>query len=172
MTATVPAWGAARFSVTAVDVFFGNPSDEQSRSLRDDFNGFYVSIEDPDTKYLRRNGWDEDAPIYKCFTAMLTGSTSGYEARSDSAAARLSEVGQFAGDLNRASGQSLIDFLNERVHVDALFDYRSVQAIITDMDSVSKNWLSSDAVVIPRYCQRKVEMSAFLPGRTVRFLQG
>ncbi len=61
--------------------------------------------------------------------------------RSSSAAETLADVSRFATDLNRLSGQPLIDFLNAELDVEAFLDYQVVQAIIIDGDSVVKNWL-------------------------------
>ncbi len=105
------------------------------------FHGCYFTIEDPNSEFLRRNGWDDDGALYKSRTAMLNGSTSRLEPRNDAAVDRITEVGSFGTDLNRLSGQPLIDFLNSRLNVDALIDYQAVQVIIIDGDSVVKNWL-------------------------------
>ncbi len=105
------------------------------------FHGVFFTIEDPSTEYLRRNDWDDDAPLYKCFTAMLNGSTAGYEPRTRSAEERITEIGAFASELNSTSGAALIEFLGERLHVEAMIDYQVVQAVVIDLDSVTKNWL-------------------------------
>ena len=105
------------------------------------FHGAYVTVEDPSDDYLRRNDWDDDGALYKSRSPMLNGSTGGYEARSSSAADALPMVGEFGRDLNRLSGQPLIEFLNEQLNVEAFIDYQVVQTIIIDGDSVVKNWL-------------------------------
>ena len=105
------------------------------------FHGAYFTIEDPSDAFLRRNGWDNDGALYKCRTAILNGSTAGYEPRSSSAAERLPEVQRFATDLNRLRGQALIDFIDGSLNVEAFIDYQAVQVVIIDGDSVVKNWL-------------------------------
>lgn len=105
------------------------------------FHGAYFTIEDPAEDYLKRNRRTTTDGFYKCRTAMLTGSTAGYEPRTDVSQAKLPEVGQFATRMNSLSGQALIDFLDENMDIEAMFDYQAVQDIIIDGDSVVKNWL-------------------------------
>jgi len=105
------------------------------------FHGAYFTIEDPSTHYLRRNDWDADGALFKCRTAMRSGGTGGYEPRSSGAPSRLQEVSRFAAQLNSSSGAALVDFINERVNVEAFIDYQAPQVIMIDGDSVVKNWL-------------------------------
>ncbi len=105
------------------------------------FHGAFFTIEDPREDYLRRNRLDPSGGLYKARNPMLSSSTGGYEPRNDAAPDLLPEIGSFAGDLNRLRGTELIEFLNSRLHVEGVIDYQAVQAIITDGDSVVKNWL-------------------------------
>ena len=104
------------------------------------FHGAYFTIEDPSSEYLRRNDWAR-ASLYKCRSAMLNGSTGGYEPRTDDAEASLTDVGAFATAMNSRSGEALKDLLLEDLNVESVIDYQAVQVIIIDGDSVVKNWL-------------------------------
>ncbi|MBN1418166.1 MAG: lamin tail domain-containing protein [Planctomycetes bacterium] len=105
------------------------------------FHGMYFTIEDPSEAFLRRNGWDDDGPLYKARTPILDGNTAGYEPLTDSAAERIAEIGEFGRDLNRTSGAELIGFLDRRMDIEEVIDYQAIQVIIIDGDSVVKNWL-------------------------------
>jgi hypothetical protein len=105
------------------------------------FHGAYFTIENPDERYLKRNRRRADGGFFKCRTAMLSGSTAGYEPRTDDSARKLPAVGAFATELNRLGGQALIDFINASMDVEGVIDYQAVQVIIIDGDSVVKNWL-------------------------------
>ena len=105
------------------------------------FHGAYFTIEDPSDEYLRRNRWRTRGALYKCRTAMLSSSTSGYEPRTNSSVERLPEVRDFATNLNGLTGQALVEFLNTSMNVEGMIDYQAVQVIIIDGDSVVKNWL-------------------------------
>ena len=105
------------------------------------FHGAYFTVEDPREEYLKRNRRDADGGLYKARSAMLNAGTSGYEPRNDAAPGHLGAIREFATDLNRLGGEELIGFLNANLDVEGMFDYQAVQAIITDGDSVVKNWL-------------------------------
>jgi len=105
------------------------------------FHGAYFTVEDPASEYLQRNRLEGEGGLFKCRTAMLNGATTGYEPRTDESAADLPSVGEFATELNRRTGQPLVDFLVEKLDVESVDDYQAVQVIIIDGDSVVKNWL-------------------------------
>ena len=105
------------------------------------FHGTYAMVEDPRPDYLARNQRDAEGGLYKARTAMLDGSTAGYEPRTDTSEQLLEAVGEFATGLNALEGDALIDHLVTQLDVEGMIDYQTVQAIIIDGDSVVKNWL-------------------------------
>ncbi|MBN1443042.1 MAG: CotH kinase family protein [Planctomycetes bacterium] len=107
------------------------------------YRGLYVHLENPNDDWMDRTGLDAEGWLWKSYSQAQSGSTSGFELKADggNAAAANSALSTFLSSVNSRTGQSLIDYIQQNMDVDAFIDFLALHQLMHNADHPAKNYL-------------------------------
>lgn len=108
-----------------------------------EFHGLFVALEEPGSRYLRRNGLD-DRVLWKCHTSFLgleNSKSRTYEKRNRrEEGSDRSAIVELERELISLEGRQLREYVLRHIDVEALIEYQAVKCLVSDEDGYSKNW--------------------------------
>ncbi len=106
--------------------------------------GLYYQLEQPGSSYLKRNGYNPDGDLFKCYAAGRP-SPSGHYSASDYEYETNNEapyeiLHEFLTSMDFLTGDELQTYIKKRVNIDDFVAYLAATALVMNSDHVGKNY--------------------------------
>ncbi|MDP2897382.1 MAG: CotH kinase family protein [bacterium] len=100
--------------------------------------GLFLEMESPGSRYLKRNGRDDNGNLYKAYN---TGTdANGFEKKTNETDGSKADLVSFLWGINNTAYPQITDSLNRYTDVDSQIAYNAVNAAINNSDAPHKNY--------------------------------